>query len=42
MEQVLQKECLETSREVCEIVPALLEDNIGDYAALAVASIGGK
>ena len=42
MEQVLERECLAASRGVCEIVPALLADNIGDYAALAVASMGGE
>ena len=42
MEQILQKECLSAAYQVCQVVPALLEDSIGDYAALAVASMGGK
>ena len=42
MEQILEKECLSAAYHVCQVVPALLEDNIGDYAALAVASMGGK
>lgn len=42
MEKILSQECLETSRAACQIVPALLEENIGDYAALAVAAMGGK
>lgn len=37
MQKVLEKECLAYSLKVCEIVPAKLGDNIGDYAALAVA-----
>ena len=42
MEQVIAEECLESARNACQVVPALLEENIGDYAALAVASMGGK
>lgn len=42
MERVIQKECLEAASKVCKVVPAQLEENIGDYAALAVASMGGK
>lgn len=42
MDRVINRECLEASSSVCQIVPALLEENIGDYAALAVASMGGK
>lgn len=42
MENVIKRECLEASRSVCKVVPAYLKENIGDYAALAVASIGGK
>ena len=41
MQEVIQKECLANARKVCEIVPAKLEENIGDYAALAVGIIGG-
>jgi len=40
MEEVIQKECLSAARAVCRVVPALLGDNIGDYAALAVAAMG--
>lgn len=40
MEQVIEKECLPAAKAVCKVVPAALEENIGDYAALAVASMG--
>ena len=39
MEEVLNRECLTYSLGVCEVVPAKLGDNIGDYAALAVAAM---
>ena len=42
MERVIARECLGMSSSVCQVVPALLEENIGDYAALAVASMKGK
>ncbi len=42
MQQVIERECLEQSCKDCRIVPAKLEENIGDYAALAVASMGGN
>lgn len=42
MEKVIDRECLAAASSVCQVVPALLEENIGDYAALAVASMGGK
>ena len=42
MEKVLRKECLSYSLSACEIVPAKLKENIGDYAALAVAAINKK
>lgn len=42
MEKVLDRECLTASRERCQIMPALLKENIGDYAALAVAAMGGR
>ncbi len=41
MQQVIDRECLSESRKVCRIVPAELKENIGDYAALAVAAMGG-
>ena len=37
MQEILKKECLSYSLNVCEVVPAKLGDNIGDYAALSVA-----
>lgn len=37
MEQALQKDALAQSCEVCRVVPAELGEQIGDYAALAVA-----
>lgn len=39
MQEVLKKECLAYSFEACKVVPAELGDNIGDYAALAVAAM---
>lgn len=42
MEEVINRECLGAARSVCRVVPALLEENIGDYAALAVAAMGRK
>lgn len=36
MYKVINKETLEASRKVCEILPAKLGDEIGDYAALAI------
>ncbi len=42
MEKVLEKECLLLSKNACEILPAKLSENIGDYAALSVAINGGK
>lgn len=42
MEQVIAEECLAAARNACQVVPALLEENIGDYAALAVAATGGN
>ena len=38
MQKVLSEECLSDSLAHCEIVPALLGDRIGDYAALALAA----
>lgn len=37
MERVIKREALAYSRNVCEIVPAALGDEIGDWAAIAVA-----
>ncbi|HUW41600.1 MAG TPA: ROK family protein [Rectinemataceae bacterium] len=37
MERVLERESLSRSRAVCSIVPAALGENVGDYAALALA-----
>ena len=39
MKSVLKKETLNFSREVCEIVPARLSENIGDVAAISVACL---
>ena len=39
MQEVLEKECLGYSLKACSVVPAELGDNIGDYAALAVAAM---
>ena len=35
--EVLEKECLPRPLSVCKIVPAKLGENLGNYAALAVA-----
>jgi glucokinase len=42
MEEELRREALAPAARVCSIVPAGLGETIGDYAALAVASEGGK
>jgi glucokinase len=39
MDRVLKKECLSYARNVCTVVPAALMENIGDYAALSVATL---
>lgn len=38
MREVIVKECVQYSHKVCNIVPAGLGENIGDYAALSVAA----
>ncbi|MBQ9098465.1 MAG: ROK family protein [Clostridia bacterium] len=38
MEEVLSRECIPYSLEVCQILPAALDESIGDMAALAVAA----
>lgn len=37
MQEVIERETLLYARNVCEIVPAALGDEIGDRAAIAVA-----
>ena len=37
--ETIKKEALPVSAEHCKIVPAVLGDSIGDYAALGVAKI---
>ena len=37
MQKVLEKEALHPSLSVCEIVPALLGEQIGDYGAIVAA-----
>ena len=37
MEEIIQREALSYTREVCEVVPAGLGEQLGDYAALSVA-----
>ena len=39
IEPILEREALPLARRVCRIVPAGLSENIGDYAALAVANM---
>jgi glucokinase len=36
-QEIIAREALEPARAVCEIVPAALGDQVGDYAALSVA-----
>ena len=36
--KVIRKEALPLSRKVCKILPALLNENVGDYSALVVAT----
>ena len=38
MRKVIQRECVSHAQRVCQIVPAGLGENIGDYAALSVAA----
>lgn len=42
MERLLSKESLSQSLQVCSVLPAALGEQIGDYAALAVAKEGLK
>lgn len=42
MYQMIEKEALEISRKACKIIPAMLGDQLGDYAALSVAIHGGE
>ena len=37
MDETVREEALSNSYSVCKIVPAVLGNQIGDYAALAVA-----
>jgi len=39
MQAVIDRECLPASARVCKVVPAELGEQIGDYAALAVAGM---
>jgi glucokinase len=39
MQKVLKAQALNESLQVCEIVPAKLSENIGDIAALSLASM---
>jgi glucokinase len=38
MLKVMKRECIDVSLSVCKVVPAALSENIGDVAALAVAT----
>jgi glucokinase len=40
MEKALQEECLPGAMAVCEVLPAVLGESIGDVAALTVAQLG--
>ncbi len=37
MQPIMERECLPCALEVCKVVPAKLDENIGDYASLAIA-----
>jgi hypothetical protein len=37
MKREIEKEALDIAVECCEVVPARLSENIGDYAAIATA-----
>lgn len=39
MNRIIEKEALKPSADICRIVPALLGDDIGDYAALITATL---
>ena len=39
LREVLEQEALSQAYQVCQIKPAVLEENIGDYAALSVATL---
>lgn len=39
LREVLEQEALPQAYQVCQIKPAVLEENIGDYAALSVATL---
>ena len=39
-EEVISREALSLSAEVCEVVPAELDDNLGDFAAVTTAVYG--
>jgi glucokinase len=40
--EVIERETLVLSREVCRILPSMLDDEIGDYAAVTTAEYGIK
>ena len=40
VEEIIEKETISYSKEVCKILPAKLGDSIGDYGAIVVASYG--
>lgn len=42
MKEIISKEALSQSAAVCSVVPASLKEELGDYAALAVAKEGFK
>lgn len=39
-EEVIKRETLPRSREACRVVPSLLGDEIGNYAAISVGKYG--
>lgn len=42
MEEVIEKEALEISRKNCKVVPAALEEKVGDLASIMVAAYGAE
>lgn len=42
MQRAIDRESLRAARCICRVVPAALKENLGDYAALAVAQMGER
>lgn len=42
MDKVMKRECLSYALNVCRVVPAGLGENVGDYAALSLATLAAR